>query len=248
MRYQMKGRGLLGLVAVTALGVMAFAASAQAVTPLFNVNGLTNLEATISGAQVGTGTLLVPSSNLSLQCAEIEVKEGVLLTGGQVGHAKILYKGSKVFEHKSPFAELPCQVSDVAGGKPELLHVTTSFLILPVEIAGIGVSFGLLYEKASATVNFLSGTGCPLPLKNVVKGDVCSKIVAANDATRVVTRFSRPIQDECPPRVLEALGDPAGPKVKDKLLFGANEAFIESLVELFGTGAHAEKTLGVLLL
>ena len=67
MTRRKQGLGLTSLLVVAALGVMAFASSAQAVTPLFNLNGSTS-DFNVTGTQEGTGTLLVPTSNLSLQC------------------------------------------------------------------------------------------------------------------------------------------------------------------------------------
>jgi hypothetical protein len=242
MSYRKRGGGLLGLLSVVVLGVLVFAGSAQGVTPLFNVGGSTALQANITGTQEGTGTLLVPNSNLSLQCPEFEVIESVLLSGGLIGHATILTKGCKAFEHKNPSVELPCHVSDVAAGQPGLLHITGSGLVLPVEFADGG--FGGLVEKLTVTVNFLSGTGCPLPLKNVVKGEVCVKVTSGNDTTKPLIKSSKTIQSECPEVKLEGTGAVA----KDKLLFGANEAFVEAQGVLFAIGEHEGKTIGVLLL
>ena len=81
-----RGKGLLGLLVVAVLGVMAFTASAQALTPKFNVNGVAPAANTnVSGTQEGTGTLLVPNLNLSLTCTEFEVLEGVILAGEESG-------------------------------------------------------------------------------------------------------------------------------------------------------------------
>jgi hypothetical protein len=242
MSYRKRWGGLLGLLVVAVLGVMALAASAQALTPKFNKGAGETGEFEVTGTQEGTGTLLVPASNLSLQCPEFEVNEGIALTGGLIAHFKLLYKNCKPFEHKEPKAELPCHVSDVAGGKPELLHITASFLALPVEISA-GV-YGILVEKISVQINFLSGTGCPLPLKNTIKGEVCFKITAGNDTTEPLIQSNETIQGECPAVPLEGAGEP----VKDKLLFGVNPAFIVSSAVLQGKGAAAGKTIGVLLL
>jgi hypothetical protein len=242
MTRRKQGLGLFGLLAVVALGVMVFASSAQALTPKFNKGAGETGEFEVTGTQEGTGTLLVPASNLSLRCPEFEVNEGLVLTGGLIAHAKLLYKNCKAFEHKEPQAELPCHVSDVAGGKPELLHVTASALLLPVEISA-GV-YAVLAEKITAQINFLSGTGCPLPLKNVVKGEVCLKITSGNDTTEPLVQSNETIQGECPAVPLEGTGEP----VKDKLLFGVNPAFIIGSAVLSGKGGAAGKTIGVLLL
>jgi hypothetical protein len=241
MTHRKQGLGLLGLLLAAALGIMAFAASAQAVTPLFSINGAAALHATASGNQEETGTLLVPNSNLSLTCAEFEVLEGLVAAGGASGKAKLLYKGCTAGEHKAA-GSLPCHVSDVAGGKPELLHVTASATLLPVELADGG--FGVLAEGVVVQVNFLSGTGCPLPLKNVVKGEVCFRVTAGNNTTEPLIKSSKTIQAECPEVKLEGTGSVA----KDVLLFGANEAFVEGKALLKLTTAHTGQKLGVLLL
>lgn len=246
MSYRKRGGGLLGLPVFVMLGAMAFAGSAQGVTPKFNVAGATAGEFEVAGVidEPPVTLLLVPASNLSLRCNEFEVLEGKVLAGGEVAHFKLLFKSCAAFEHKGA-GELPCHVSDVAGGDAFKLHVTTSASLLPVEISA-GV-YGILIEKIATTINFLSGTGCPLPLKNVVKGEVCFRITSGNDTTSPLIRSSKTIQGECPEVKLE--GIPAEPIVKDKLLFGSNETFIEGAAVLAGKGAVAAgKPIGVLLL
>lgn len=241
MRYRRSGGGLLGLLVVAVLGALAFAGSAQALTPKFNVNGSTTLEANIGGVQEGTATLLVPASNLSIKCSESKIQEGLILKDGAIIHARFLFGICISFEHKGA-SELPCHVSDVAAGKPEILDITIDLLMYPVEI--ISGIFGILAGKISSQVNFLSGTGCPLPLKNVVKGEICFKITSGNDTTEPLIQSNQTIQGECPEVKLEGTEELR----KDKLLFGANEAFLVGAMKLFGSGAHAGKTLGVLLL
>jgi len=191
----------------------------------------------------------VPNSNLTLKCQKFTVQEGLLLKGGQLGHIKLTYEECKTFAHTSPFAELPCHVSDVAAGKPELLNITASAVVLPVEFAD--KTFGILAEKIITFIGFLKETGCPLPLKNEVRGEACFRIVAGNDTAKPFISTNATIQEECPPRlVLEGLEPTqhAGATIKDKLLFGINTATITGKAVLFAIGAHEGKTLGVLLL
>ena len=261
MSYGKRGGGLLGLLVVAVLGVMAFAASAQALTPRFNVGGNSEFAFEVTGTpdEGKPVILLVPASNLKISCPEFEVKEGLVAAKGLTATAKLLYKNCKAFEHEGAQLELPCHVSDVAGGKPELLHITASAKLLPVEFAD--GTYGVLAEGIVATINFLPGTGCPLPLKNVVKGEVCFRITSGNDTTSPLIRSSKAIQKECPKKfLLESLlekedeeiekGIHKGtPTIEDKLFFGVNEAFVEGAVVLSGKGAVAAgKTIGVLLL
>jgi hypothetical protein len=242
MSYRKHGRGLLGLLVVAVLGVMAFAGSAQGVAPKFNVAGATAGDFEVTGVQEGQNwALLVPNSNLSLTCTEFEVLEGLVLTGGLVAHFKLLHKGCKAVEHKNA-GELPCHVSDVAGGDATKLHVTANFLALPLEFAD--GKYGILVEKISAQINFLSGTGCPLPLKTVFTGEVCFKITSGNDTASPLIQSNQTIQGECPAVALEGTGSVA----KDTLKFGANEAFVVGAAILSGKALAAGKTIGVLLL
>ena len=203
MTRRKQGLGLTSLLVVAALGVMAFAASAQAVVPKFNVAGSTASAFEVTGIldEGKPEILLVPASNLKLSCTEFEVQEGLVAAGGLSATAKLLYKNCKTFEHEIPEAEIStCHVSDVAGSKPELLHVTAKATLLPVEFAD--GTYGVLAEGIVATVNFLTGTGCPLPLKNVIKGEVCFRITSGNDTEKPLIKSSETIQRECPKKCL----------------------------------------------
>ena len=170
-----------------------------------------------------------------------------LFLDGLDADAKLLYKECKAFELKAPLSELPCHVSDVGGGKPEKLHITTSeVLIKPIEFHPTKPEksdFGILATVPEFFINFLSGTGCPLPLKNKISGQVCGLIEpATNDTVRPLVLFSQAIQ-ELDPCKLEATGTK-----DDVLLYGINEAFIDGSVELFLNGEkHKGLTLGVSL-
>ena len=78
-------------------------------------------------------------------------------------------------------------MSDVAGEKPELLHVTVKAKLLPIEFAD--GTYGALAENITSALNFLSGTGCPLPLKNVIKGEICIRIKSGNDTDLTINHI-----------------------------------------------------------
>ena len=84
MSHRKHGLKLLGLLAVAALGVLAFASAAQAVVPEFLIakkTFLKELDATVSGVQElkTVGTLLVPLLNLEIQLAGIRSAERLIL-------------------------------------------------------------------------------------------------------------------------------------------------------------------------
>lgn len=250
------GLGLLGLLVVAALAMAAFASSAQAVLPQFIFKDLLGkeilaLHASLSAKQENIGSLLVAALNLELNCAKFTVPTGGgLILTTEDADIKLLYEECTALSISglATKTELPCHVSDVAGLKPELLHVTANALALPIEFAD--KTFGILFEKIAAIINFLSGTGCPLPLKNEVKGEVCALIepagVNGNHTVEPLILLSEAIQKACPERTtLEGLVIGAG--VKDKLLYGANEAFIDGAALVSLIGDHKGFTLGVLL-
>jgi hypothetical protein len=243
---------LAGLVAVAALGVMAFASSAQAVGPLdFYVNGVPNpttLHVELEGSQIGTANaLLLPSFNVEIKCGTFSVQEGLLLGPDEIT-GKLLFEECKVFESGGTLAELSnCHI--IASTTDARLHITASGKILPAELSPFnGTNYAVLVEGKSLVLIKQPST-CVLPEHTVIKGEVCLKI-DTNHTTPLLLLTNQTIQGECTPRVLEALGDPAGTKVKDKLLFGTNEAFLDLHANVKGKAgtSHAKATLGVLLL
>jgi hypothetical protein len=233
MRKRKHGLGLFGLLALTALVVMAFASSAQALVPKFFVGSTLapTTGTTIEGKQIGRGTLLIAGLNVEINCEESsEVKKAKILNP-EKADAEVLFKECTVLEHLPPLAELPCHVSDVHTGNPSLLHVTVlEKSAKPIEFDGSSTDLGVLFEGISVFINFLSGTGCPLPLKTEVKGAVCA-LIDNNETVEPTLLFSQAIQKL------------AG--CEDKLLFGAQESFIVGSAKIFVPGKGS--TLGVLL-
>jgi hypothetical protein len=226
------GLGLLGLLAVTALVVMAFASSAQAVeVPKFFVGGtLAPANTIIEGKQETRGTLLVGALNLEINCEKGRVTSGKILTA-VLADAAVLFEECTALEFKSPLAELPCHVSDVHTGNAGLLHVTVlEKTAVPIEFDKSATDYGILFQNISVFVNFLSGTGCPLPLKSEVHGAVCA-LIDNNESVEPTLLFSEAIQK------LEGC--------EDTLQYGVNTAFIDASAKVwvFGKGS----TLGVLL-
>lgn len=220
---------VLGFAAVATLVMVAFVSSAQASQFVFkNKAGVevSVLKAQVIGQQEGSGGLSIPSLNLAINCAKFTVKSGVILSS-TTGHAQILFEECTALERSAPFAELPCHVTDVAAGKPELLHITSSAKLSPISLGG-GAP-GILVEEVVSTLNFLPGTGCPLPLKNIVKGTMCAEI-KENEKVKPLALFSEAIQKAC----------------ADKMFYGANEMFVSRSATLQLVGEHEGFTLGVL--
>lgn len=236
MSKRKQGLGLFGLLAVTAMGMMAFASMAQAATPRFFVGGaLATAGTVIEGKQESRGTLLVGGLNIEINCEKGTVKEG-LIASSVLAEAAVLFEECTVLSISKLPEELPCHVSDVHTGNTALLHVTVlKKSVKPIEFHPLGESknqdFGLLFEGISVFVNFLSGTGCPLPLKTEVKGAVCALIDNNHTSVEPTLLFSQGVQE------LEGC--------KDKLLYGVNEAFIDGSAKVWVKGKGSN--LGVLL-
>lgn len=221
------GLGLLGLLAVSVLGVMVFASSALALVPKFLTNGTLVALATIEGEQEGIGILLVSKLNTEIKCEKGAIK-GMIKTG-EDAEVSSLFEECTVLEITEPLAELPCHVVDTQKASA-LLHITVlNALLKPVEFSD--GSLGILAFTSGVFVNFLSGTGCPLPLKTELKGSVCAKITAGNNTKEPLVQLSETIQ--------KAAG------CQDKLLYGLQEAFIDGSAK--GWVLTKIYSLGVLL-
>ena len=245
MRYRRGGLGLFGLLAVAALGVMAFASSAQALTPKFLIAKAAvaaGLNATVSGVAEGTATLSIPALNAEINCKKFSVLEGVASSGTD-GKGKILHEECSVLVESTKEEAIGCEIVTADTGSVQK-HITSTALILPTELAN-GTP-AVLSEAIVATVLTKPEQGCVLPTTTKIKGEYCSKIAAGNDTTEVLIQSSPTIQKECVERTtLE--GSTIGAGFKDKLLFGAQEAFITGTSKMFLTGAHKGLTLGISL-
>jgi hypothetical protein len=238
MRQRKNGLRLLGLLAVAALAVMAFASSAQAHKFLVNK---TFLLATVGGTQEGTGTMLVPGLSFQLSCTTMTVTSGHLASATD-GSGELLYTGCTTLKIKTA-EELPCHVK-------EPIHATALFL---PTLTTTGVP-AILAEKIKAlillhnpkfTVAWPLGTlPCILPVDNTVTGDLCLEITAGNDTVKPLVVSDDTTQGKCDPRVV--LEGAEGGTVKDVLKYGAQEVTLDAKAELFLTGAaHEGLSLGV---
>ena len=239
------GRSLLGLLVVAALGVMAFASAAQALTPGYLIGKkavAAGLNAKVGGEIEGVGLLEIPALNAEVNCTSFEVLEGVISTGTDA-KGELLYKGCTVLVLSTGEEAAGCEVVTADAGSVQK-HVTASALILPTELAN--GTMAILAESIAATILTKPEQGCLLPTTTKLKGEVCFKIAAGNDTTEPLVESSLTIQTECLERTaLE--GATIGKGFKDKLLFGAQEAFIKGSAKLFLTGEHKNLTLGVSL-
>ena len=243
MSYRRGGLGLFGLLAVVALGVMAFVSSAQALTPGFLIAKkapAAGLKANFNGVQEGIGTLSVPALNTEINCTGFTVQEGVVETESDA-KVKLLYEGCTVLVLSTKEEATGCEVVTADTGSTQK-HITATGLVLPTELTGGAAA--ILVEKIEATVLTKPTEGCVLPTTTKIKGEVCLKITSGNDTTEPLVQSNATIQGECVERTaLE--GMTIGKGFKDKLLFGAQEATITGAAKLFLTGAHEKLTLGV---
>jgi len=238
MRY---GKHGLCLLVTAAIGMTAFAATAQAVTPQFLIGGKSvgALIANLGGVQIGgTGGLLVPALNLRINCTKFSVQEGVINSGTHA-NGKLLFEECAAFTIAPEEEIAECQIiSSETDSRP---HITSTGLILPAELEN--GSPGLLVEKIVSKVLF-TGEECFLPESNVAKGELCVKI-DDNDTVEPTILMNQTIQGECSER--SALEGGSGKGFKDKMLYGSQETFVDRTASLFLTGVHKGMTLGVSL-
>ncbi len=230
----------LVLALTAALGLMAFVASSASAANLTTatlvhgkilVLNLTNLNASVTGT-LPLGRLLVPSLNIEIHCASGLVAEASL-TNPEGGEAlgKFLFENCEVFgiNSKLELTELlPCTISN--GGVNHHITATATILVVTHE--------GVLYLVADpdpltgpfATIEYEKGTGCPIPLKQEIKGTYAFTVTQEHLKVLSISPGNAALQ------TLLGTG----------LLYGINAASIDSAAGTATlTGAHKECTWGV---
>jgi hypothetical protein len=259
MNQRKNGARLLGLLVVAALGVMAFAASAQAVAPGFLINKkpVVGLKATAGAKQVGTGSMLVAGLNFQLRCTAFTVDEGVV-ESNTLGKGVLLYTGCTTLSITKFPEEIHCHVKEPIKAEgiflPAELETPKALKDLPA----------VLVEKIKALITLhlpaakLGEVPCVLPLDNTVTGEVCLKIDNNDTVEPLVLAGIDPTSGEaitCLHRpTLEALTEGLNAKgegFKDVLKYGAQTAVLDGTAHLFLTGepplGHKGLTFGVSL-
>jgi hypothetical protein len=238
MKERKHGAGLLVLVATVALGVMAVAASAQAVAPGFLINKepVGSLLASMTPEQIGTGSMLVPNLNFEMNCTSFTLDEGHIESDTDA-KLILLYTGCTALSISKLPEEIHCHVAE---------PVKAEALLLPTELSSGEPA--ILAEKIKALVRLhlpggsLGTTPCVLPLDNIVTGELCLKLDSNDTATPTALATST-IQAECKERpTLESLSEGAG--VKDVLKYGAQTATLDGAAKASLTGTHSGLTLG----
>jgi hypothetical protein len=213
---------LLGLLAVAALGAMAFAASAQAGF-LINKKSVGALLAIAEGKLEGVETMKVAGLNFELNCTTMVADEGHISSGTDA-KVILLYTGcSALVLNKLPaIEELDCHVTEPI--RSEALVLTT--------VTSKGEPALLVEGTKSLIVFHLKGTPqlkekpCVLPLNNVVSGTSCLAITAGNDTVAPLVTHVQACSG-------------------DEIKYGAQKATLEAAAELFLVGTHTGMTLGV---
>ena len=230
MRHRKHGYGLLfvSLLAISGLGAFGVTVADAALpgesTPgKYKILGLDTLVGveTFGGAQEGAGILLVAKLGIDLKCAAGDVTIGNFRGNPEEALVSVLFLGCKVFEHKTAKEITGCKIPG------EMLTATAIFF---PELHG-GELFVLGEPDGSAaftTVTFEKGKECVLTLNNEIKGTVTAQAPAGEVVEPLVT-FSEAIQK----------------LTGDKLLFGANEAFVNGSGQVHLTGVHVNCKFGV---
>jgi hypothetical protein len=244
-------RRLTGELAAAVLGVLAFASSAQAI-PLqsgFFIGGAQAgaLLATLGGKQISpAATLLVPALKIEINCKKFSVPKGSI-ESATLAEAQLLYEECTVLTNEgAKLEETLCElVVNHTGDNKH--HITATGKILPAELTD-GTPAVLV--EGTAVVLTKEGTGCVLPKTTNIKGEICLKVLKNHTAEPEV-ESSQAIQESCRPRsALESTEEKtvAEGGIKDKVLFGINESFLDTKASVIATGVHLGKTLGILLI
>jgi hypothetical protein len=243
---------LAGMLAVAVLGVLAFASSAQAI-PLqsgFFIGGARAgaLLATFGEKHAGpVATLLVPALKLEINCTKFSVIKGAI-ESTTLAEGELLYEECAVLTNEAAKLEeaFGCEIVTTHTGDNKH-HITAKGKILPAELTD-GTP-AILFE-GTANVLIKEGAGCVLSKTTVIKGELCLKVLK-NHTVEPELETSQTIQESCRPRsALESTEEKTAAEggIKDKLLFGVNESFVDGKAAFALSGAHVGKTFGVSLI
>lgn len=236
---QTHGRRAFGLSLLAVLGLMVFTATtAQALSledggkaGLFQILGSSALVAGAIGAggQEGFQKLLVAGRNLYIECFNTVLQNLKFLSDTE-GLVSLLFQGCKPFVHKTGAPVEGCSLPS------EQFTATARFLAKKHE----SKPYFLFEADPPATslgiIEFKSGTGCPLPLKNELKGSVVAEASAGEQKIQLLT-FSEAIQKLFQVGFLSPVGD--------KLSFGTFEAFLNGSWTMSLLGTHGNCTFGI---
>jgi hypothetical protein len=250
MNERKHGARLLGLLVVAALGVMAFAASAQAVAPGFLVNGLPagdllpKLEGTIEAGTVGT--MLVPGLNFELNCTAFTTDEGIINTNTDA-KAVLLYTGCSTLSISKLPEEIDCHVKEPIKAEALLLPTELKKPVLdgPAILAEKIKALVILELKGKALPGEEPITPCILPLDNTVTGDACFQILPGTNDTKLPLLLANANIECLEVIALESLTLGAGKK--DEVKYGAQVVTLDGSVFLHGLAPHNNSTFGVSL-
>jgi hypothetical protein len=229
MTHRKHGARLLGLLVVAALGVMAFAASAQAVAPGFLINKkpVGALLATAEGKLESVGTMKVPILKFELNCTAMTTDEGHISSNTH-GKAILLYTGCTALDLSAlpTITEFDCHVTEPIKAEALLLPTETDSGEPAILAEGIK-ALVVLHLKGTP---LLKEKICVLPLDNTVTGTACFEVTLGSNDT-----------------VLPLVIPNATCAAADELKYGGQKATLEGAAELLLNGAHNGKTLGVSL-
>lgn len=177
----------------------------------------------VTGEEEGTVSIQVPGRNVEKKCTGgYDIEEATILKEG-VGDARITFLKCKLFTISEPKEELPCEI--IPEGK-----ITGEALLLAIKHEGKAFVLGEPKpgKTTFTTIEFKSGTGCVLPLKNEVKGSYSGELKEA-EAVELLVTGSQAIQ--------KLLGD--------KLLFGTFETLVLGSAKVRLIGLHLGCKWGV---
>jgi hypothetical protein len=213
-----------GLTVMAALGLMAFtavAAQAENLTDggkagLFQIleNSALVKGATLTGKSEGHIRILEPGRNLTILCGKLDFLEGKFLSD-QEALVVILYLECVALIFSNETEKVPgCNL--VGGDITTVLralakkHEGKSYILLEGDPTTIG------------TIEYESGKGCPLPLKNTVLGSVVGEVKTVEGGQ--LLQFNEAIQKLFP---------------GDKINYGTFELILDASIVLELTGTHA---------
>jgi hypothetical protein len=184
--------------------------------------------ATLNGKGTGAAAaLLVPALKFEINCKKFSVVKGAI-ESTTLAEGQLLFEECTVLTNEGAKLEeaFGCEIVTTHTGDNRH-HITATGKILPAELTDGSPA---VLVQGTGNVLVAEGKGCVLPKTTAMKGETCLKLLK-NHTAEPELESSQAIQESCRPRTaLESTEEKTAAEggIKDKLLFGINEAFVDS--------------------
>jgi hypothetical protein len=253
MRY-VKALGLTLIASLSLLALTTSAAHAGELKGDWKLSGVSlDLTVSVNGALYNAleSSMLVPALDFAISCHALTVSSGTILplNGGRAfGHGTAVFSSCLPLAHEN-LTTLPfCKLFDLEEGVDEG-QITAAGLVHVVRSGSLGTGYVLIEPSGAGGLNERTladvylNEFCPIEGKILITGTLVAelgKLTLLGGGTghwSQVLEAEKPLLKEAPHAIKLLFGD--------QLKFGENDAFLDGDIEMYASGTHAGRPIGI---